>query len=309
MEGKEPTTEYIQFVNGMDQIMLIASAVAVIIAIVLFIIHKVKLSSIKSLKGKYDYIRINQIRNYQFVFFAFAAAIFFIGNTVGTEFIAKSFIYIFVRLFISLCVAVLFGYVIFLILKFYYPSKMEKHLRKLRYAPRISKGGNEMKLLSEAEEDVHLDDGMQAEENVFSVDYDVWVDETTGEVHIEKYSGYLEALECGSCGFQTLTLQSEEILKIATESEEGVLIKHHKCTYCNAHRRTQLSIAKILPSLNAYKLPEDYVLKGQRKVKSLMIEIISTQGDKREYFFQSTKQAQDFLEKFEYDMKEDELQA
>ena len=304
MEKASP--EYIQFVNGMDQIMYIAAAVAIFIAILLFIIHKVKVTAIKSLKGKYDYIRLNQIKNYQFVYFAFAGAIFFFGNTIGTAFVAQSLIYIFVRLFISLCVAVLFGYVIFLILKFYYPAKMEKHLRRLRYAPRYKKSGNVMKLLSEEEEDVHLDEGMQAEENVFSVDYDVWVDDGTGEVHIEKYSGYLEALECGSCGFQTLTLQSEEIVKTATEKEEGELIKHHKCTYCNAQRHTRVPIAKILTEINAYKLPEDYVLKGERKVKSLMIEIISTKGDKKEYFFQSMQQAKEFLDQFEYD-KEDKM--
>ena len=133
-----------------------------------------------------------------------------------------------------------------------------------------------------------------------------WVDDSTGEVHIEKYSGYLEALECGSCGFQTLTLQSEEIIKTATETEEGELIKHHKCTYCNAQRHTRLPIAKILTAMNEYALPEDYVLKGERKVKSLMVEIISTKGDKKEYFFQSVQQAKEFLEQFEYD-KEDKM--
>ncbi|MCH7890259.1 MAG: HAD family hydrolase, partial [Gemmatimonadetes bacterium] len=65
----------------------------------------------------------------------------------------------------------------------------------------------------EDEEDVHLDEGMQAEENVFSVDYDVWVDQESGEVKIEKYPGELEALKCGTCKFQTLRLVSEEILE------------------------------------------------------------------------------------------------
>ena len=54
MEGREPTTEYIQFVNGMDQVMIIAAAVALVIAIIIFILHKVKVGAIKSLKGKYD---------------------------------------------------------------------------------------------------------------------------------------------------------------------------------------------------------------------------------------------------------------
>lgn len=293
--------EYVRFVEIWHQIMYIAAAVSVLLALVLFIIHKIKIGAIKTYKGKYDYIRLNQIRNYQVIYFIVAAGIFFIGNTVGDETVSKSLIYIFVRVFISLCVAVLFGYVIYLILKFYYPAKMEKHLRRLRYMPRMSKAGNEMQLLSEEEEDVHLDEGMQAEENVFSVDYDVWVDESSGEVHIEKYSGYLEALECGSCGFQTLTLKNEEIVKKATVEEEGELIKHYKCTYCNSVRSTRYPIAKVIADLKQYKLPEDYVLKGQRKVKSIMIEIISTKGDKKEYFFQNKEQAREFLEQFEYD--------
>ena len=183
---------------------------------------------------------------------------------------------------------------------------MERHLRLLRYTPRISKSGNKMKLLSEDEEDVHLDEGMQAEENVFSVDYDVWVDEETDEVKIEKYSGYLEALECGSCGFRTLTLQSEEIVKPATEEEEGQLIKNYKCTYCKAVRHTEFPIAKVLASLKEFKLPEDYVLKGQRTIKSIMIEIVSTKGNKKEFFFQTSKQASEFLDQYDYD-KEEEL--
>ena len=50
MEKASP--EYIQFVNGMDQIMFIAAGVGIIIAILLFVIYKVKLSVIKSVKGK-----------------------------------------------------------------------------------------------------------------------------------------------------------------------------------------------------------------------------------------------------------------
>src|SRR3989442_12745115 len=81
------------------------------------------------------------------------------------------------------------------LLKFYYPFYIEKRLKVLRYMPRVSpKTGKPMKLLSEEEEDAYLDEGMQAEENVFSVDYDVWKDEETGYIQIEKYSGHLHAL-------------------------------------------------------------------------------------------------------------------
>ncbi len=292
---------YHQFIEGWHQIMIIASILSIVIAFVFLIIHFIKLSAIKSYKGKYDYLKLNRIKAYQFFYFALAAAVFFYGNTIGDSTIGKSLVYIFVRLFISLCVGVLIGYIIYLILKFYYPTALEKKLTSLRYTPRISKAGNEMKLLSEEEEDVHLDEGMQAEENVFSIDYDVWVDEETGEVQIEKYLGYLEALECGSCGFRTLKLEKEEILKSATEKTEGKLLKNYKCTYCQSVRTTQHTIAKILKSENDYQLPADYVLKGQRKVKSIMVEVISTKGDKKEFFFQSTKQASDFLDNFDFD--------
>jgi len=298
---EQKSQAYVDFINGWHQFMTIAAIVAIIAAVIVVIVHRIKAAAIRSNKGKYDYLKLNQVRAYQVMFFAVSAAIFFYGNTVGDETVSKSLVYIFVRLFISLCVAVLFGYISFLVLKFYYPTKLEQRLNRLRFAPRISKTGNPMKLLSEEEEDVHLDEGMQAEENVFSVDYDVWVDEQTGEVIIEKYPGHLQALECGSCGFQTLALRSEEIIKPATVAEEGALLKNYKCSYCQSVRTTQHPIAKILSRLSDYRLPDDYVLKGQRKIKSIMIEIISTKGDKKEFFFHSTRQAGEFLENFDFD--------
>jgi len=299
MGNSEPA--YRQFLEGWHQIMIVAAIISIIVAFVFLIIHYVKFSAIKSYKGKYDYLKLNRIRAYQFFYFALASGVFFYGNTIGDETVEKSLVYIFVRFFISMCVGVLIGYIIYLILKFYYPTFLEKKLTVLRYSPRTSKTGSEMRLLSEEEEDVHLDEGMQAEENVFSIDYDVWVDEQTGEVKIEKYLGYLEALECGSCGFRTLKLNKEEIISAATEEKEGKLLKHYKCTYCESVRTTPFTIAKILKSENDYKLPTDYVLKGQKKVKSIMVEIISTKGDKKEYFFQNTHQASDFLENFDFD--------
>lgn len=89
-----------------------------------------------------------------------------------------------------------------------------------------------MKLLSEEEEDTYLDEGMQAEENIFSTDYDVWKDEESGYIKIEKYSGHLHALECPECNYQTFKVVKEEILKTPTLAEEGELLKHYTCGYC-----------------------------------------------------------------------------
>lgn len=119
------------------------------------------------------------------------------------------------------------------LLKFYYPFYIEKRLKILRYKPRISpKTGKPMKLLSEEEEDVYLDEGMQAEENLFSMDYDVWKDEESGYVKIEKYAGHLHAVQCPECNYQTFKVVKEEILKQPTETEEGELMKNYLCGYC-----------------------------------------------------------------------------
>jgi hypothetical protein len=194
----------------------------------------------------------------------------------------------------------LLAYVGYLILKFYWPGKLQKKLDKWRYKPRVSSAGNQMQLLSEAEEDVYLDAGMQAEEDVFSIDYDVWVDNQTKEVKIEKYPGYLEVLQCQSCTFQTLKLKTEEILKPATEEHEGELLKHYECSYCKSKRTTKHKIRRILDSENDYKLPEDFRLKGERKIKSIMVEILSSSGERVEFFFQDQAEATRFLSEFDF---------
>jgi DNA-directed RNA polymerase subunit RPC12/RpoP len=129
------------------------------------------------------------------------------------------------------------------LLKFYYPFFIEKRLKVLRYKPRISpKTGKPMKLLSEEEEDVYLDEGMIAEENVFSVDYDVWKDEETGFIKIERYAGHLHAIQCPECNYQTFKVTREEIVKQPTATEEGEITKHYQCGYCGHKSRKTVSL-------------------------------------------------------------------
>jgi hypothetical protein len=99
---------------------------------------------------------------------------------------------------------------------------MLKKAKKIEVHPKgfSERRANQMKLLSEEEEDVYLDEGMQAEENVFSVDYDVWIDEETGYTKIEKYAGHLHALQCPECNYQTLKVVKEEILESPTEMKK-----------------------------------------------------------------------------------------
>ena len=167
---------------------------------------------------------------------------FDIANVVGEI----GMFWLIIRGFVTLCIAFIIGVIVSNVLKYYYPFYVEKRLKRLRYKPRISpKSGKPMKLMSESEEDVYLDEGMQAEEDVFSIDYDVWVDEETGYTKIEKYAGHLHALQCPECNYQTFRVEKEEVISKPTYNEEGELVKHFHCGYCGHNEQTSFKIAKL----------------------------------------------------------------
>ncbi len=192
--------------------------------------YLVRLITISESKDKYDFINRYEIR----VLWV-ASIILIIGACfyVNSSIIQLTNLWIFVYVFTTISMGMIVALIVQNLLKFYYPFFIEKRLKVLRYRPRISpKTGKAMKLLSEEEEDVYLDEGMIAEENVFSIDYDVWKDEETGFIKIEKYSGHLHALQCPECNYQTFKVVREEILKQPSPNEEGELLKHYQCGYC-----------------------------------------------------------------------------
>ncbi len=155
----------INFLAKWDASMQILSPASLGIGIVIFMYYKIKLATTKIYKDKYDLVSKHEYSFLLGTHIAIATAIFFICNTYPAEGLTHSFMWLWVRLFISLCIGVLYGYVALLILKFYYPTKQAKRLKIYRYEPRTNpKTGNKMKLLSEEEEDAYLDEGMQAEE-------------------------------------------------------------------------------------------------------------------------------------------------
>ncbi|MGF1636247.1 MAG: hypothetical protein ACFCUU_04180 [Cyclobacteriaceae bacterium] len=213
------------------------------IAAVILLYYGLKLSSTRDFKKKYDFINKHEIN---YLWFTSIFLLMAIGIFINTLVEGGELIWIFVRGFVTIMMGLIVGVILSNLLKFYYPFYVEKRLKKLRYSPRISpKSGKPMKLLSEDEEDVYLDEGMQAEENVFSVDYDVWIDEETGFTKIEKYAGHLIALQCPECNYQTLKVVKEEIIDSPTTNEEGELMKFYKCDYCGYKERKAFRIAKL----------------------------------------------------------------
>ena len=210
--------------------------------------HYLKLAATSDFKTRYDYINMHEINMLWngILLVIIGGTLFF--NTVFEE---SNWLWFFVRVFMSSMFAVILGVIVQNILKFYYPFFIEKRLKKLRYTPRTSPDGRKMKLLSEEEEDVYLDEGMQAEEDAFSVDYDVWIDEESGYTKIEKYNGRLHALQCSNCNYQTLKVDREEVIQAATETDEGELMKYYACGYCGHKERKSFKIAPIKSTTEA----------------------------------------------------------
>ena len=200
------------------------------VGLLILVGYVAKLISIRDNKDKYDFINRHEINWLWIATIAIVSGICFIANS---NIIEINTLWIFVKAFTTVSMGMIAALIVQNLLKFYYPFFIEKRLKVLRYKPRISpKTGKPMKLLSEEEEDAYLDEGMQAEENVFSVDYDVWKDEETGFIKIEKYSGHLHAIQCPECNYQTFKVTREEVAKAPTPAEDGELVKHYTCSYC-----------------------------------------------------------------------------
>lgn len=279
---------------------LLAANIAYICwAVVLLIVlgYFIRLATNGDNKDKYDFINKYEI---SVLWIATIVIITGSGFFFNSTIIELKTIMIFVRLFLTIMMGIITAVIIQNLLKFYYPFYIEKRLKVLRYKPRVSpKTGKPMKLLSEDEEDVHLDAGMIAEENVFSIDYDVWIDEKTKEVKIEKYPGHLTALRCNNCGFYTMRVVKEEIVEKYEDGSPKELLKNYQCSYCKNKRATQFNIST--KEADDYKSVKPKSTKSPRNVELVKIEIRAGHKGNKFYEFQSIEEAQAFLEAFDFD--------
>lgn len=298
--------KYLALLEVWQKIAWIGFFVSVSVAVLIFLVHQISYLSAKGYKQKFDIASRHEIGRYIYANYALAVAAFFIINTLQYETVQLSPIWFFIRMFIGICGGTLHGYITHLIFKYYYPGPLDKKLKKLRYTPRTNpRTGAKLKLLSEEEEDAYLDEGMQAEEDAFSVDYDVWIDTNTGETFIEKYKGYLSALECDRCGFQTLKLQKEEVLQPASAFEDGELLKEYKCSYCGRIRRKKVKLSKRMERDKTKSILIDNPLSLDKRINHVKIEIHSVDGENKIFEFQNIQQAENFLKEFDFDKVEE----
>ncbi len=288
------------FLQFFYQFIIGSSAVLFLAAAGVYVYHTVKVSSISDYKEKYDYINTHEIKSLRLVWLFIAIASGLLVNLYGRndQALGSMGVWFFVRMFFGFAAGTIIGYVSFLLVQFYYPSILNRKLNRWRYMPRINPAtGSKMKLLSEDQEDVHLDEGMKTEENMFSIDYDVWVDEQTNEVKIEKYPGNLTALRCNNCTFHTMKVEREEVVERNADGTPSELVKHYRCSYCKKIRATQFHVSKR--EADDYRQMKMKFNTNTQGIEAIRIEIFSALTGRKSMEFPSVDKARKFLEDLE----------
>lgn len=292
----DPVSEYYNFFVVWHDLMRWVFLIGLGIIPTVCLVYWLRLTFQRTPKAKYDFMsqreqRVWKIANVFFALVEFAIINHFIVMPERT-----TIVHFTVLLAVSVVVSIAHIYFSFLFVNVYYPNMLTKKLKKLRYRPRINpKTGNTMKLLGEEEEDKYLDEGMQAEEEVFSVDYDVWIDEKTGETLIEKYSGNLEAHTCSSCGFQTLRLIKEEIIDTEETTDQKQKVKqHYHCSYCKNDEEEIINLKHATEDTLSAMAQVSVGIQTQ----AIKISIISEEGSTQVYDFQNIDQARNFLNEY-----------
>lgn len=238
--------KYVSFLETWNEWVIVISQVFVGIAILMTLYYFVKLVSIRDPKVKHDFINANEINFFWYSMLGLTIAGGLFLNTIGTETVQEEVIWFGVRFFITASFTTIFALIFNSLIKVYYPFQVYKRLNRLRHKPRVNpENGNQMKLMSEEEEDEYLTDEMIEEEAKHAVDYDVWRDESTGYLKIEKYDGSALAVECPSCGYRTLRVVDEKVLRSPTVDEEGELENYFACSYCG-HKEVRVETTRKL---------------------------------------------------------------
>ena len=205
-----------------------------ILAIINLLVYFIKLMIKGNSSAKYSFAAHSEVKALSRGSKLISLAIFFllfamIANAFGR---AQFYEFIFVG-FISFMISFMIGYGFSTYIQYYYPFILEKRLRNIRFKRLKSTSGNSMRLMNELEEDEFLTNEMIALEDASEADFDVWIDEVTGEKVIQKYDMSEKALICHRCNFRTLKERNEKVILEATEHENGKVEKSYNCTYCN----------------------------------------------------------------------------
>ncbi|MBN8575775.1 MAG: hypothetical protein KF775_04385 [Cyclobacteriaceae bacterium] len=237
-----------QFIETWDHYLILGAYACFGVAVLILIFHEIKLITIKEHKDRYDYVNLHEIK---FFWYAILSVIIGLALFATAEVTPVLPVDDSLKLYVSFFFLAGSFVIVYLLLssliKIQYPKLLEGRLKRIRASARKSSAGNTMRKLSEEEGSVHLDAEQLAQHrsDIHSVEYDVWLDEKTGEKKVEKYLAYQHAEKCSECGFYTMKIDSEEIEKQPTQTEDGLLLEHYRCSYCKHREAKEVVIAAL----------------------------------------------------------------
>ncbi len=236
------------FIETWNSYFILGAYACVGIALLIILFHEVKIMMTSEGKDRYDYVNEHEIRYFWYAIISFIAGVSLYFSAVITPKVPiDNAMKVYVSIFFLGGFVVITYLILSSMVRILYPRFLENRLTRIRNKPRKSSAGNKMRKLSEEEEVVHLEGSQIAEQasEIHSIEYDVWIDDKTGEKKVEKYMAYQHAEKCGECGFYTMKIDTEEVVKKPSEQESGVLLEHYRCSYCRHREAREVPIAAL----------------------------------------------------------------
>lgn len=247
-------TSTVSFIETWDHYLIMGSYVFFSLALLIILFHEGKVISISSEKDRYDYVNTHEIKYFWYAIIAFMIGLaLYITATITPLFPVDDSLKLYISVFFLAGIVVITYLILSSLVRILYPKFLESRLVRIRNKPRRSTAGNPMRKLNSQEGEVHLDADQLArhKSDIHSAEYDVWLDDKTGEKKIEQYMAYQHAEKCGECGFYTMKIDTEEIKKEPTQTEDGLLLEHYKCSYCKHREAREVVIAALSSNVKA----------------------------------------------------------
>ncbi len=232
----------------LDSYLLMGSYVFFGLTLLIVLFHEFKVLSIADQKDRYDYINLHEIKYFRLGVIAFLVAVgLYLVATITPSLPVSDSLKLFISAFFLIVLGTIAYVTITSVVSTIYPRLLEGRLNRIRNKPRKSSAGNVMRKLSDEEGSVHLeaDQLSMHKSEIHSAEYDVWLDDKTGEKRVDKYMAYQHAEKCGECGYYTMKIDVEEIKKQPTQQEDGLLLEHYKCSYCKHREAREVVISAL----------------------------------------------------------------
>lgn len=122
-------------------------------------------------------------------------------------------------------------------------------LRRIRMRPRLCPNGHgKMQRLDEVTDNQYLTAPQNTEEELNSVDYDVWLCPVCHDTVVEPYVNHSsQYVECDLCHTRSARLVGNQVLRKPSVTTEGIGAKIFHCNHCRNNFNRTYPIAKLPP--------------------------------------------------------------